>query len=112
MQMGLASQKMIVSANNISILPTDKNIAEIKKLGLCLVHKPKNLSLLREYQEQKLNNKFGSYEWHLQHNFDIQKRNAQISFFNFKKTNHAFYLNDAISCTQKALKLKKQIKGF
>lgn len=53
MQMGLASQQLIVSANTISVLPTDKTIAEIKSLGLRLVHKPENLVSLRTEQEKR-----------------------------------------------------------
>jgi len=55
---------------------------------------------------------FGSYEWHLHHNLELSKRNAQVSMFNFRTTKIDFYLNHAIQHTCKSLKLKKQIKAL
>jgi hypothetical protein len=55
---------------------------------------------------------FGSYEWHLHHNYALAKQNAQIWMQSYRMNGAHFKLVAAIERTCRALKIKKQIRGM
>ena len=55
---------------------------------------------------------FGSFEWHVHHNFKLAKHSAQVFMAEYYRSGRDFYLNYAIADTRKALKLLQIIKGL
>jgi hypothetical protein len=55
---------------------------------------------------------FGSFEWHMHHNFALAKHAAKVFMSEYRRSGKDFYLNYAIAETCKALKLKRIIKDM